>query len=165
MAGQGGGETTFFQYEDASGTLHLTDSLQAIPAELRDKAKPIVVRELERAKGELRSKLDRNQDLPVVGNVHLPSFGFGIAVSLAAVLALKLVWGGAKLVLKLAAIAAIVAVLGGMYLGWVRNQAGLGKGDLSSPQQLIDDARRAAEAAKKKLEAEHRELKKTGSDR
>lgn len=102
----------------------------------------------------------QNQEIPFVGDVHPPSFVFGVATALVLVIGAKLVWGGAKMVLKLAAIAALLFLLSGMYFGWVRRSAGLDTSRMSSPQELIDDARKAAEAAKQRYEEQKAALKK-----
>ena len=46
------------------------------------------------------------------------------------------------------------------YLGWLRGTAGLGQGSTATPQQIIEDAKAAAERAKERLRTQQHILQK-----
>ena len=98
--------------------------------------------------------------LPFVKALDLPSVGFGFAFALAFVLVFTIVKKAGGIVLKLGLLIAVVAFFGGSYFGWVRKAAGLAGDGLSSPTELIQDAKDAAQDAKNRLESQEKMLKK-----
>lgn len=113
----------------------------------------------------MAQSLTEHREIPLVGDVHPPSFAFGVMTALVLVIGAKLLWGSAKLVLKIGAIAALVVLLGGTYFGWVKRSAGLGDSKMASPQELIEEAQKAAAAAKKQIEEQQKQLKKLEEQR
>ena len=135
---------TFYRYEDASGRVVIVDSIDKLPKHARDNAKSI---ELEEA-----------PDLPAVpsltGNAaakpdfHLGSFALGIGVAVIFVaVAFLLKRSGSLFLAKLLGGAALVALIGGLYLGLLRRSTGQSDELWSSPTAIVDDARRAVDQA------------------
>jgi hypothetical protein len=147
------GTIQLWQYTDARGTVVVVDALEKVPPALRAQAHEVVLS--QRPAGVVG---------PAAGvleaGVHWPSFGAGLVLALLVVVVAKVVWSGAKLVLKIAAVVVVVAALAGGYFGVIREQAGLGSG-AASPKDLLDDAQRAADQAKKMIDKQQRELRKS----
>lgn len=146
------GGIELWQYTDARGTLVVVDALEKVPPAQRDKAAKVVL-----------EKRDAPNTVAVrtteLADIHWTSFGAGAVAALGVVLVLRVFWSGAKTVLKVAAFVAVAALLVTGYFGVIRGQAGLGSGPVS-PGELVDDARRAAEQAKKMIDKQERELRK-----
>ncbi|MFO0722515.1 MAG: hypothetical protein U1E65_01950 [Myxococcota bacterium] len=158
-----------FQWEDGQGVMHLVDALEKVPAELRAKAKkitffddrPSLQKELEQKipprvrqeVGQVATRVEKAVDL------HWPSFGLGVGLAIGLVILWKVVWSGAKLILKLVVFAVIASLLGGGYFGVLRSGAGLGAARLSSPQELIDDAKQVVDQANKHTKDQEKALK------
>jgi hypothetical protein len=148
-----GGEE-FFRYTDAGGVMHIVDSLEKVPPEKRESVEKLMLEKssqmINKAKAaiEARSK----DDIPFLSDVHGPSFLFGVVLALGLMTVFKVVWGGMKTLFKLAITVAVVVALSGMYFGWVKEGG--------SPKELVEDAKKAASAAQKKIEEEKANLKK-----
>lgn len=173
----------YFLYQDASGQLFIADTLEGIPDAYRAMAKrlsldeaKVVASKVETTAEQAKAKATQAQKgviktaknvqrdvgdvIPFVKSLDLPSVGFGFAFALAFVLVFTVVKKAGGIVLKLALLIAVVAFLGGSYFGWLRRAAGLGSDGMSSPTELIQDAKDAANDAKKRLENQEKMLKK-----
>jgi hypothetical protein len=161
-----------FQWEDGQGIVHFTDALERVPAELRAKAKKISFADDRGPAAELKKELEGRippkvkeqvgqvaQRVEKAVDVHWPSFGLGLGLALGLVILWKVLWSGAKLMLKLAAVLLVAGLLGGGYFGAIRAGAGLGSARLSSPSEIVDDAKKAADQATKRLKDEEKMLK------
>jgi hypothetical protein len=122
-----------------------------------EEAKKLQKKSLKEAKKVQREVGDV---LPFVNDLDLPSVAVGFALSLVVFLTFAVVKKSLGLVFKLALLALIVGLLGGAYFGWLRRASGLGDDALASPQELIDDAKRAASDYQKKLDGQEKTLKK-----
>lgn len=141
-----------WQYTDERGTLVVVDALEKVPPSRRDEATQVTLTQRP-------ASITPAQRAVEAADVHWPSFGAGVVVALGVVLVARVVWSGAKIILKVAAFAAVAALLVAGYFGVLRNQAGLG-GGLASPAQILEDAQRAAEQAKKKIDKQGQDLRK-----
>lgn len=147
------GAVQLWQYTDAAGTVVVVDALEKVPPALRAQAHEVVLTPRPAGVGGPAAAV-------IEAGVHWPSFGAGVVLALLLVIVAKVVWSGAKLVLKIAAVVVVVAALAGGYFGVIREQAGLGAGP-ASPKDLLDDAQRAADQAKKMIDKQQRELRKS----
>lgn len=173
----------YFLYQDTSGQLFIADSLDGIPEAYRtmakrlslDEAKAVATRVGDQAVEAKAKAVEANQKvlktaktvqrevgdvLPFVKALDLPSVGFGFGFALVVVLVFTVVKRAGGLLLKLGLLGAIVLFLGGSYLGWLRRAAGLGGDGMSTPTEIIQDAKDAAADAKKRLESQEKMLKK-----
>lgn len=99
--------------------------------------------------------------VPFVKDLDLPSAGFGFAAALAAVVMFKAFTSSAKLVVKLLIVGFMISLLTGGYFGAIRKNAGLSEqGGLTSPKQLIDDAKNAVKSANEHYQKQQRDLEK-----
>ncbi len=148
-----------WQYTDERGTLVVVDALEKVPPGQRDKAAKVVLEKKATGSAAGERPALTTQVARELAEIHWTSFGAGVAVALGVVLVARVVWSGAKMLLKVAAFVAVAALLVGGYFGVIRQQAGLGAGPVS-PQELVQDAQRAAEQAKKMIDKQERELRK-----
>lgn len=161
-----------FQWEDGQGIVHFADALEKVPGELRAKAKKISFADDRGSAGELRKELEGRippkvkeqvgqvaQRVEKAVDLHWPSFGLGLGLALGLVIVGKVLWSGAKMMLKLAAVLLFAALLGGGYFGAIRSGAGLGSARLTTPGEIVDDAKKAADQATKRLKDEEKMLK------
>jgi hypothetical protein len=146
-----GGSAVFYRYRNPSGRLVIVDSLEQVPAGEREHAERVV---LGAPAGDgvraLKSPLDR---------LDLPSFaaGFGLALALATIV-LFVTRGSFR---WLAFLLVLAVVVGGSaaYFGWLRRASGQDTAVLASPRALIDDAKRAVEAAKERQREQERVIR------
>ncbi len=148
----GGREQSFYRYEGKSGRVVIVDSLDKVPQELRGKAERVQLSgPPSRALGELAAGTSDGSGF------HLGSFALGVgAASLCIVVALLFRRAGSLMLAKLLGGAALLALLGGLYLGMLRHTTGQSDSLWSSPGDIVDDARKAVE----KTNASRREQQK-----
>jgi hypothetical protein len=159
-----------YRYQDASGIEHLADSLSEVPAALRSHAVAVQgdvtvsspsVGERVHDEAELRSlqataaakvgARRAEQALESVGwrmKLHLPSLGIGAGLTLALVLGLSALRRRPGRFLRLAFGLALAVAMGVGYLSWIRLATGVGSGGMATPASMINEARRAADAAR-----------------
>jgi hypothetical protein len=143
MAGDGetGGQV-FYRYEDQNGRLHIVNSPAALSSADRAKAERIELSPPPAATAAGVAAAARGFDGASF------ALGFGAAAILGAVLfSFK---GGSRMLAKVAALLALVCLVGGAYFGWLRRTTGQGNSMVASPNELVNDARRAVEAVSEK---------------
>jgi hypothetical protein len=116
-----------------------------------------LTREALRSSEKLQAKV--GEHVPLVADVHLPSAAFGFACAVGLVLVQKVFRSKLKILLKLAAIAVVLMLLAGGYLGALRKNAGLGGGEsMTTPQQIVDDAKKASDLANDRIREQQKLL-------
>lgn len=129
----------FYRYQNERGVTVIVDSLSRVPEAARARAERVSL------SGEPSL---RTEDEPLT--VDWPSFGagFGTALVLAMVLMTFRRFSSPLARLVLFAIGGLLA--SSVYLGWLRRTTGQSEQAFGAPSALIDDARRAVEALKKR---------------
>lgn len=155
--------TDYFSYTDAHGAEVIVQRLDEVPASYRTQAKHI---DLSKPAITLRNPAWhvvawRGNGLCLRGQAscfHWPSVavGAGMAITLGLV-AVMLLRRASRLFWFIVGLAA-VTVLSTAYLGYLRYQAGLSHSGFASPGDIIDDARRAAQSANSRNQAQERVL-------
>lgn len=155
-------KTDYFSYTDAQGTEVIVQQLNEVPAQYRARAKHI-----DLSKPALTVRIPDGHTTAGEDGVclrghstcfHWPSVAVGASAALALGLAAVLLLRRARwLFWSLLGLAA-VTVLSTAYLGYIRHQASGAPAALANPAQLIDDAKRAADALKRSNEAQERVL-------
>jgi hypothetical protein len=93
--------------------------------------------------------------------LHLPSFLLGAGAALfVAMFAMMLLRRSMKLALGILAVL-LAGSLGTGYLTFLRQQVGLAASGVATPKEIVDDARAAAAAMKKRVEQQDAVLKRT----
>ena len=134
----------FYRYTDKNGRLVIVDSPDKLPKSALPHAEEVQLQEGPSAV----ERLQATQNSQAATGFSLPSFAFGLGLALLlVVLALVLKRAGALFIAKILAIVAVVAALGGLYLGLLRKSTGQSDALLASPQDIIDDAKRTVEKA------------------
>jgi hypothetical protein len=151
----------FYRYTDGTGRVVIVSSKAQIPAALRDQAQRI---ELDGTPENLvPASVPAAQAR--LGSFHAPSFllGLGAALLVGTVL-FSFRRGGASMVAKLLGGAALMFVLAGAYFGWLRRTTGQSDSLVSSPTELVDDARRAVEKVERRREEQEQVLEEIESE-
>jgi hypothetical protein len=135
----------FYRWVDASGTLHVVSSLDAVPP-------------AERARAERTAFVGHEEPSPRPAMFRLDwssvALGFGAGLLVALVLP-----RGWKAVTRVGVVVAIAALLGGAYLATLRNATDTGDGALiASPAAIIEDAKAAVAKANEAQRRREREL-------
>jgi hypothetical protein len=143
------GAAVYYKFQDASGRVHIVDSLESVPQALRPRAQSIAYAAPPTTAARLLQ--------PGLGGWQM--FGLGACAALVMVVVFKRLPGTMRILLRLAIAAAIACVLAGGYLGWLRRATGQGTGSLASPQQIIEDAKRAVANMNARQQADQAELK------
>ncbi len=170
----------FYRYTDDDGEVHIVDALDRVPADHRDDAEPVRLGEAtvffpKRYAQDATpvanvappsSPGHASSGLLTVDDLHWPSFlgGLGVATLLFGALAVirsRRFGGVAQRLLTVGAFGAVGVLVVVAYLGGLRRAAGLDDGATATPQQLIDDARQAAQQVKARLQKQESIMKKT----
>ena len=170
----------FYRYADDDGEVHIVDGLDRVPPEHRESAAQVRLGEatvffpkryaddgaVPIAAVAPPVRPDRPSSGLILADLHWPSFvgGVGVAIALfgaVAVIRSRRFGGLTRRLLTVGAIGAVGILAAVMYMGGIRRAAGLDDGATATPQQLIDDARRAAEQVKARLQKQERIMKKT----
>lgn len=138
----GGKSAVFYRYRDASGRVHIVDSLDRVPTALRGKVE----------------RVEYQEETPVNGLLPSQAPSGWQAFALGAVAAL-LLWFAFKKLPRWVLVAGIGVVLCGAYFGWVRRTAQVSSDAFASPSAMIDDAKLAVEKMNARLQAQQAELK------
>lgn len=148
---------------DGAPTLETTSAATGVPLAGSASSGSTALNPKEAATEAVRQHAERviEQLPPELQPAHFDAtsfiLGFGAAGTLAA--AAFLLAKGSKLVLKLVAGAALIALLAGAYLGILRRQMLGAKGGLiETPGQLVEDARRAVRAAEERQQKQQKML-------
>jgi hypothetical protein len=131
----------FYRYQDASGRVYIVDSRDKLPGAAREGAQRIELNASQT--GQPQGALDA---VPWASSIDAPSFllGFGAALFVGVVV-FGFRRGGSGTLAKVVAGGALLVAVGGAYLGWLRSTTGQGDSLMSSPKELVDDARRAVQ--------------------
>jgi hypothetical protein len=139
----------YYRFQDSAGRVHIVDSLDAVPQALRPQAQRI-----------------EYQAQPDTVGAHLPraltswqTFGLGFIAALLVVFLFRRLPGTMRLVLRFGIIGALIALMAGAYLGWMRRATGASSDALATPGALIDDAKNAVAKMNARVKAEQAELK------
>lgn len=148
----------FYRYETADGKTVIVDSKSKLPQELREVAEH--VKELPPAPVAAPSATAETTELlPAVGDVSIPkgfgsvdpaSFGLGFGSAALLMAVVFLIAKGSRLVLKVIIGVALIALVASAYLGLLRRSTGQGGGVLATPDQIVDDAKKAVKAAEER---------------
>lgn len=170
-------DQTFYRYVTSDGRVLLVDALDKLPAEARNKAQRIHFEgsdpsALEGTLGNLfgESAPTSHETAPAatasasLSSLHVPSFIAGVAAGVG--LALVLGWlvssrsgsFGKRIVISVMATGVFAAVLGSLYLGWLRRSTGQEGGVLATPTELIDDAKRTMDLVQERRREQQRQL-------
>jgi hypothetical protein len=134
---------TFYRWVDEHGTVHVSQSPDAVPARERERLEQVELQGREVAPPGFR---------PDVASFAL---GFGAALLLSFLVPRN--WRGVS---RVVAVVGVVVLATGAYLGWIRRSTG---GDpnavLASPSALIQDAKAAVEKVNERQRLQQQELK------
>ncbi|HET9955778.1 MAG TPA: hypothetical protein VFQ61_14790 [Polyangiaceae bacterium] len=139
-------DQVFYRYETADGRVVIVDSLDQVPPGIRPR--------IEQLHGSSHdgSSIDSTQGWNW-GKLHVDggSFGLGFGSALFAIGALALLVRSKRLLGALFGLGLAIAI-GAVYLGWLRRttaQPGAeGSAPFATPQDIVQDAKRAVERAK-----------------
>lgn len=172
----------FYEYRDDHGVQHFTSRLDDVPPHARAHAKHIRLEHDEHPIAELKARAAHELDaveltarkgireartaerevsgvLPFVADLDPPSIGVGFALGIGVFLVHALLRRSGRLVLKISLVAAMIVLLGGAYLGWLRRAAGLSDRAMASPGEIIDDARHGVDQLNERTRQQDRTLK------
>lgn len=169
-------DQTFYRYETPDGRVLLVDGLDKLPAEARNKAQRIHFEgsdpsPLDGTLGKLFGDSSQTSHVTAtpasaasLSSLHVPSFVAGAAAGVG--LALVLGWlvssrsgsFGKRVVISALATGALAAVLGSLYLGWLRRSTGQDNDVLATPTELIDDAKRTMDQVQERRREQQRQL-------
>jgi hypothetical protein len=142
-------KAVYYRFQDASGRTHIVDSLDSVPQAARLQAQRI-----------------EYQAQPEPSPLQLPrtlsawqTFGLGFAAALLVTFLFRRMPGTMRLALRFGIIGAVVVLLAGAYLGWMRRATGLSSSALASPTAVIDDAKDAVAKMNARMAAEQAEIK------
>jgi hypothetical protein len=149
----------FYRYTDASGVVHIVDSLDRVPTTQRERAERVQYDDWtpvngERPYSEFVGVLHRADGL---GGWQM--FGLGVGTVLLGALVFRLLPGARGLVLRLAIAVGVAALLGGAYFGWARRVAHQSNDVFASPGTLIEDAKSAVEKMNAHVKEQQDQLK------
>lgn len=143
-----GESATFYRFTDASGRVHIVDSLDLVPQAGRSHVERIRY-------GEQSPGLP--PALRVMGSWQTVALGLG-ALILLWLLARRLP-GALRVGLRFGLLALAICLLASAYFGWLRQTTQHATATLASPTQLIDDAKSAVEKLNARLRVQQAELK------
>jgi hypothetical protein len=146
----------YYRFEDASGRVHLVDSIDSVPQALRAHATCIEFRD---EPTQLPSIVSRGSSLVPHGLSGYQTFGLGFAAALLVALLFSRLPGTRRLVVRLALLGGVVALLAGVYFGWLRRTAGQSSDTFAGPGALIEDTKAAVAKMNARSQAEQAELK------
>lgn len=168
-------DQTFYTYESPDGRVHLVDSLEKLPAEVRPKAKRTffagdnstahdTLGALLTGDAGARDTATTAQTPASLASLHVPSFALGVAAGLGVFLIIRWLSSpsetsfGKRLVLSMVLAAGLVAVLSSLYLGWLRRSTGQTEGLIATPTEVIDDAKRTMQLVEERRKAQQKQL-------
>jgi hypothetical protein len=173
----GAAQGSYYRYEGPDGRVHITDSIDHLPAQARASAGRVEYQDAPSlatgaataSSAPMSTALAPIVDRAVAANM-VPRgldatsfvFGFGTALALAAVL--FLVAKGSRLVLKVVVGVGIACLLGAAYLGVLRRSVGQGDGILATPGEMIKDAQDAVRAAEERQLRQQRLIEELEAD-
>ena len=139
----------FYRFTDASGRVHIVDSLDLVPQAFRAQVEGVHYEEQTPVNG-----------LPSVASLaSWQIFALGVAATLVVMFVFKRLPGSGRIVVRLGLIGLVVAVVGAAYFGFLRRTTQQSGAAFASPSALIDDAKGAVEKMNARLKAQQAELK------
>jgi hypothetical protein len=155
MPGKSNEQQTFYRWVDTDGRVHVVSSLEAVPANRRDKV------ELVSLNAESALPRYTPPGAPLGFQLEWLSFGLGFAAALAFALVFRFLPNGWKTLTRFAIVLGLGALVSGLYLAAIRRQTGATDGGvLASPSALIEDARGAVDKMTARQKQQEEELKK-----
>jgi hypothetical protein len=148
VSDQGSG-AVFYRFQDASGRVHIVDSLDLVPMAQRGR--------VERVSYDEQTSV--NGLLPAHGPNGWQMFALGVGAALLLALLFRRLPNTMRFVLRVAIVAGVVALLGSAYFGWARRTARQSNDVLATPGALIDDAKAAVDKMNARIKAQQAELK------
>ena len=140
--------SVYYRFTDASGRVHIVDSLDRVPSSERAHAEKV----------ELGAQAEPSA-LPFAARpTDFRSFALGAAAALLLVLVFRYLPRTMRFVLRFGIVAGLAALLMGGYFSWIRRAAGHTDGALATPQALMDDAKGAVDKLNERMRAQDREL-------
>src|SRR5450432_222 len=140
----------YYRFQDASGRVHLVDSIDSVPQALRAHAACI------------EYPVERTGIVAALGHGELSGyqiFGLGFAAALIVVFVFSRLPGTLRLFVRLAIVGGVGALLVGAYFGWLRRTSQQSSDLLAGPDTLITDAKDAVGKMNARIQAEQAELK------
>ena len=152
----------FYRYTDEDGRVHIVDRLDKVPAVERARAQEITPGRGGAVIPAPPVSVDGGSGGSIMGfasDLDGPSVLTGVALAVAVQAGLLIVRRNGAVLLRGGLVLAAVALIGGAYLGWIRQRVGVGDGAVATPGQLVDDARRAVRQLKARLQEQQRVLR------
>lgn len=146
----------FYRFQDASGRVHLVDSIDSVPSALRSRAACI---EYPAEPAGLASALTHGGSSAVSSLSPYQTFALGFGAALVVAFVFSRLPGTLRLFLRLAIVGGLVALLAGAYFGWMRRTTQQSDSMLAGPGALIGDAKRAVDQMNARMRAQQAELK------
>jgi hypothetical protein len=138
---------TFYRWVDEQGTVHVSQSLDAVPSAERARLQRV---ELDGTYGVEPTSLKPGFE------PDLPSFALGFGGALLLSFLIPRSWRG---VAKVVAVVGGIVLATGAYLGWMRRSTGIEPNAvLASPSAIIQDAKAAVEKVNERQLLQQREL-------
>ncbi len=156
--GSPGSNAVFYRFADASGRVHIVDSLDLVPEPQRARAERIQY-DARDEQTPVNGLLPARGLLAEHGPIAWPTVALGIGGAVVLWLVFRHLPGTLRVVLRLALVASVVALVGGAYLGWTRRLAHQSSDLIASPGALIDDAKSAVEKMNARMKTQQDELK------
>lgn len=164
----------FYRYEGPDGRVLLVDSLDKLPEAARTKAERLDFPGSEKSAlgdafqgllpGDATTTPNGASATGSPSGVHWPSFVLGLGAGVGAVLILRWLLGsgsssfGKRLLVSTALVIGLAALLGGLYLGWLRKSTGQSDSSVATPQQIIDDAKRTVKQVEERRKEQQQQL-------
>ncbi|HEY2406976.1 MAG TPA: hypothetical protein VGI10_13290 [Polyangiaceae bacterium] len=143
-----GPRNVYYRYTDASGRLHVVDSLSLVPASERGS-----VEKVELGAGSAPSG-------PSLGGApDARSFVLGAVAALALIALFRWLPRTMRFMLRFGIVAGLAALLLSGYFGWLRRSAGHTDSALTTPQVLIGDAKGAVDKMNERMRAQDQQIK------
>ena len=156
--GSGQGRAVFYRFTDASGRVHIVDSLDLVPTPERAHAERIQY-DARDEQTPVNGLLPEHTPLSTHGPIAWPTLALGVGGAIVLWLVFRRLPGTLRVVLRLAIVASVIALLGGAYLGWTRRIAHQSNDLIASPGALIDDAKSAVDKMNARMKAQQAEIK------
>jgi hypothetical protein len=145
----------YYRFRDASGRLHIVDSIDSVPQAFRSHA--------------LRVELDPKTAVSTVPSISsgffsgpLASwqvFGLGFVAALIAAYAFRRMSGTLRFLPRLLFVGALIALAAGAYFGWLRRTTAQSSEAFAGPGALLDDAKQAVAKMNAHIQEEQTQLK------
>ena len=147
------GGAVFYRFRDATGRIHIVDSLDLVPP--RDRAHVERIAYSEEPSGSVLSQLP---SLPGWQSVAL-GLSLGVGLLLLFSFQFPRLRGAVWVLVRTAGFAGLALLLIYGYLGWMRRSTGATGAALASPSAVIQDAKSAVEKMNAHVRAQEAELK------